>query len=662
MSFNSSEVRLRESEELLPATGYIPEKAHVQRRSFTARKVIAFAAAIVVIVLAVVLPVYFVVIRKHNTNSSSSSGSGSGSGSSSSGGSSKSNAKTGGDGSTVTLANGTTFIYNNSFGGYWVEDPDNPWNNDARPNSWTPPLNTSWTWGVDRVYGVNLGGLFVLEPFITPGIFQQYPTAIDEYSLSVLMRADTNSSGINQIEDHYNTFITEQDIAEIAGAGLNWLRVPIPFWAIETWEGEPYLAKTSWTYFLRIVGWARKYGLRIVLDLHALPGSQNGLNHSGRLSPVNMLAGNMGLANAERSIYYIRVLTEFISQPEYRDVIPVFGIVNEPMVGIIGLSQITSFYLDTYTMIRNITGHGAGDGPFIAIHDGFLALNTWYGFLAGSDRIMLDTHPYVAFSAVDESPIAINGATGQPGGKWPLVACNNWGVSTNESRMNFGVTIAGEFSSAVNDCGTFLRGVNATTTNTQCPEYVDWKNYNDSMKAGIMNWGMASMDAFGDWFFWTWKIGPAADGEIESPTWSYQLGYRNGWMPRDPRTASGLCDSLGASNATFNGTFAAWQTGASTSTIAASSTASYPWPPTSISGAVVPVSLMPTYTDTATIITLPPATFTSAPASLTSSVDGWFDPQDTQSGITAVAGCTYPDEYNGIFTVTPTAPCTGPTS
>jgi aryl-phospho-beta-D-glucosidase BglC (GH1 family) len=39
---------------------------------------------------------------------------------------------------------------------------------------------------------------------------------------------------------------TEQDIAEIAGAGLNWIRLPIPFWAIETWPGEPFLAKTSW--------------------------------------------------------------------------------------------------------------------------------------------------------------------------------------------------------------------------------------------------------------------------------------------------------------------------------------------------------------------------------------------------------------------------------
>lgn len=60
------------------------------------------------------------------------------------------------------------------------------------------------------------------------------------------MAADTASGGLNQIEDHYRTFVTEQDIAEIAGAGLNWIRLPIPFWAVETWPGEPFLAKVSW--------------------------------------------------------------------------------------------------------------------------------------------------------------------------------------------------------------------------------------------------------------------------------------------------------------------------------------------------------------------------------------------------------------------------------
>jgi hypothetical protein len=69
---------------------------------------------------------------------------------------------------------------------------------------------------------------------------------------------------------------TEQDFIQIAGAGLNWIRLPIPFWAIETWEGEPFLERVCWTYILRALGWARKYGLRVYLDLHTVPGSQNG--------------------------------------------------------------------------------------------------------------------------------------------------------------------------------------------------------------------------------------------------------------------------------------------------------------------------------------------------------------------------------------------------
>ncbi len=51
-------------------------------------------------------------------------------------------------------------------------------------------------------------------------------------------------------------------------------------------------------------------------------------------------------------------------------------------------------------MMRGITGLGAGNGPFISIHDGFAGAANWADFLPGSDRIALDIHPYLAFSAV----------------------------------------------------------------------------------------------------------------------------------------------------------------------------------------------------------------------------------------------------------------------
>lgn len=50
------------------------------------------------------------------------------------------------------------------------------------------------------------------------------------------------------ISSNNATAQTEQDFADIAAAGLNFVRIPIAYWAIEVRENEPFLPKTSWTY------------------------------------------------------------------------------------------------------------------------------------------------------------------------------------------------------------------------------------------------------------------------------------------------------------------------------------------------------------------------------------------------------------------------------
>ncbi|KAF8883295.1 glycoside hydrolase superfamily [Infundibulicybe gibba] len=600
-----------------------------------------------IVVLAIILPVYFTVIKpkQHNSStttgsSSSSPGSGSGAGSGPvSGGTGNTtpstDATTGGDGSKITTDDGSTFTYKNSFGGFWVSDPNDPFNNNAQPNSWTPPLNQSWTWGKDRVFGVNLGGLFVLEPFISPALYQKYPGTTDEWSLSLAMAADTASGGLKQLEDHYNTFVTEKDIAQIAGAGLNWIRLPIPFWAVDTWPGEPFLAKTSWKYIVRLLGWCRKYGIRVNLDLHTVPGSQNGYNHSGKGGQINFLNGVMG--------------------PQYKDVVPMFGIVNEALISTIGRPQLTSFYLEAHNMIRGITGIGEGKGPYISIHDGFDGLDSWVGFLSGSDRIALDTHPYFAFNGgANDDPID-TGSGATAGGVWPQRVCQGWAGGINASRAAFGVTIAGEFSNGFNDCGLFLKGTatDATTYGGDCSVWRDASTWSPAVKAGLQRFAMSSMDALQDFFFWTWKIGNSSvSGRVEAPLWSYQLGLENGFMPTDPRSASGVCQALGVSGPVFDGTFEPWQTGGvGAGTIVA--TAGFPWPPATISGAGLAASL-PTYTPTGTIATLPPPTFTGA--TKTADVgNGWFNAQDTTGAPTTIAGCTYPDGWNAQDVAAPVA-------
>ena len=39
-------------------------------------------------------------------------------------------------------------------------------------------------------------------------------------------------------------------------------------------------------YLKRLVKWAQEFGLKIMLDIHAAPGSQNGFDNSGRMGPI----------------------------------------------------------------------------------------------------------------------------------------------------------------------------------------------------------------------------------------------------------------------------------------------------------------------------------------------------------------------------------------
>ncbi|KAG8945354.1 hypothetical protein FRC04_000889 [Tulasnella sp. 424] len=618
-------------------------------------------AALVIIAVAVAVPVALTHKKSSSGSSSSSSSSSSGpstTGSGQNGGPTSSNpttnAVTGGDGTTIKTENGTTFTYVNKFGGTWYDDPNDPYNNNAQAQSWTPPLNTSWDYENDLIRGVNLGGWLVPEPFIVPALFEPYVNgtipAKDEWTLSQAMAADTANGGLNQMETHYKTFITEEDFAQIAAAGLNWIRLPIPFWVVEKYPDEPFLEKVAWQYALKAFKWARKYGLRVNLDLHTIPGSQNGYNHSGKGGQINFLYGPMGLANAQRTLEYIRIITEFISQPEWAPVIPMFGIINEPVVTSIGKDELTSFYLQAHDTIRNITGTGTGKGPFISIHDSFQGLAAWVDLLPGHDRINLDVHPYAIFSSVDRSPLADQ--IDKP--------CTSWAADMNTSWSNFGVSVAGEFSLAINDCGLWINGVGAGTrwegtfdggdgTVGDCTPWTDYASWTQTTKDDFNSFALRNFDALQHWFFWTWKIGASSvTGKIENPMWSYQLGLQEGWMPSDPTKAVGTCGNTSPATALT----AEMLGGAGAGDISATVRAASPWPPTAILPGNLSPANVPVYTPTGTIVTLP------VPTPTVGTADGWFDAADTQPMITPIAGCTYPDAWGSADATNP-GPCGG---
>lgn len=50
----------------------------------------------------------------------------------------------------------------------------------------------------------------------------------------------------------------------------------------------------------------------------------------------------MGYANAQRALDIIRIISEFFAQPQYYEVVGMFGIMNEPLLGDIGVDSLSS--------------------------------------------------------------------------------------------------------------------------------------------------------------------------------------------------------------------------------------------------------------------------------------------------------------------------------
>ena len=140
---------------------YLNEKAAYAPKKSRKRAILIGALVAAAVIIAAVVAVYFAVIKpkqdKNSTTSSSSSGSSAdnsdGASSNGSTGTKSTLAVTGVDGSKVTLDDGSTMTYQNSFGGTWYYDPENVLVSGARPNSWTPALNETFKFGEDIIRG-----------------------------------------------------------------------------------------------------------------------------------------------------------------------------------------------------------------------------------------------------------------------------------------------------------------------------------------------------------------------------------------------------------------------------------------------------------------------------------------------------------------------------
>lgn len=251
-----------------------------------------------------------------------------------------------------------------------------------------------------KIKGVNLGNWLVLEKWMLPELFEG-TGAEDEVWLNRKM----NPAELKEkMKEHRDTFITEQDFAFIKEQGIWLLRIPVPYFIFG--DRPPFNGCEE--YLDKAFDWAEKYGLQILIDLHTVPGSQNGYDNGGltgvckwcknpeevefALTVLERLAKRYG---QRQGLYGIEVLNEPISFLVYATAPSTGKAVDKEEAkgsGYVPLPFLENFYRNAYRRLRKILP----ENKTIVFHDGF-RLRHWGKFFRKEHmkNVVLDTHIYI---------------------------------------------------------------------------------------------------------------------------------------------------------------------------------------------------------------------------------------------------------------------------
>lgn len=131
-----------------------------------------------------------------------------------------------------------------------------------------------WLPDVNKFRGVNLGSSFIIEPWMAEDEWSSMGCGgtNDEWAcVKSLGQEDADAA----FAKHWQDWINQDDISQIASYGLNTVRIPVGFWIKEdlVYDSEFY-PRGGLEHLDRVVGQATDAGLYIIIDLHAAPGVQ----------------------------------------------------------------------------------------------------------------------------------------------------------------------------------------------------------------------------------------------------------------------------------------------------------------------------------------------------------------------------------------------------
>jgi glucan 1,3-beta-glucosidase len=329
------------------------------------------------------------------------------------------------------------------------------------------------------IRGVNLGGWLVLEKWITPAVFEG-TTARDEFTLCE--KLGEQASDVLRV--HRDNFITEADFRWLQQHGVTAVRLPVGYWVFG--DEKPYVGAIE--YVDKAFEWAEANGLKILLDLHTAPGSQNGYDHSGRI-------GDIGWHTSENMTKTLATVERLAKRYKGRDSLLGIELINEPS-WLTRRTKLREYYEKGYEKVR---AH-CGTNVAVVVSDAFHPTR-WRRVMQSDkyQRRMLDIHLYQLFNRKDIK-LSLEGHLSR--------TAHDWAKMLKKVSKHWPIVI-GEWSAAL-------------------PEKA-FKDYSpESRTAAIRAYASGQLAVFEryavGWFYWTYRT---QNGGV----WSYRWCVEQGILP-----------------------------------------------------------------------------------------------------------------------------------
>lgn len=147
------------------------------------------------------------------------------------------------------------------------------------------------------------------------------------------------------LKEHRNNFITGQDFNFLYMHGINTVRIPVGWWVAYDPSPPPYIGG-SLEALDNAFSWAQTFGIKCIIDLHAAPGSQNGMEHSASRD------GYTGWATPDYIYKTLEVIDFLASRYAKHPALLGIELLNEPSASKVPLDILVSFYKEGYQIVR----------------------------------------------------------------------------------------------------------------------------------------------------------------------------------------------------------------------------------------------------------------------------------------------------------------------